>query len=131
MALTILMIDDNSTVLLANETMLRKAGCVLDEDILYRYASGETFFTDYDGQNIDIAIVDYDLGPRNANGYDVLTQMQMSGFFGIAVLLTGDDSDQMQKRIKLTSGMIYLHKEAGVIDRLCEVIESARSDQVL
>lgn len=128
----IALIEDHPVTLNLYAEMLKKSRAVWESDELLTFASPVEFFdycTTRDEMEclaekmhgiaatmkynyFDAIISDYNLGSNHINGYSLLFQLQESGFGGLAILLTGDNSDEMLLRMKHTPTIKYVFKGA-------------------
>lgn len=128
------MIDDNPTVLAVNFAMLKKTNALTPDDQFDAYKNPTDFFAVTKENNVnyyDVIIVDYDLGPDNMKGLEIISGMIKQGFTGKAVLLTGNDSAGLGMKMMMLPNIDYAIKnistgEKSTIAILAKAIERAR-----
>lgn len=130
----IVIIDDNKTVLLVNQLMLKKEGFIKDGDVLVTYPEIDTFYKENDNaiELIDVIICDYDLGKNTLDGLKFLKNVRENGFSGECILLTGDDSFVMKTKMQLQKNIHYILKnseksKSSTISQLGKIIENYRN----
>jgi FixJ family two-component response regulator len=107
------MIDDNTTVLMVTQAMLKKQGSIAAEDTFDKYQDPDLFLESIQNSDVnayDAIIVDYDLGPGKPKGTEIVSRLQKEGFFGKAILLTGDDSIGTALRVKASGDIEFVLK---------------------
>lgn len=127
--MNIAMIDDNPTVLMINEAMLKKEGAIQNGDVLDKFSSGAAFMEAVHEKGVefyDVVVMDHDLGDKETRGFDVLVQLNKNGFKGKAVLLTADESMLIGLKTKLATDIEYLIKNQGAIPALSKIINQGR-----
>ncbi len=130
----IVIIDDNKTVLLVNQLMLKKEGFIKDGDVLVTYPDIDTFYKENEKaiELIDVIICDYDLGKNTLDGLKFLKNVRENGFPGECILLTGDDSFVMKTKMQLQKNIHYILKnseksKSSTISQLGKIIENHRN----
>ena len=99
--LRILLIDDNNTVLIITETLLKKAKFIHAEDTLNKLSTVEELCNHELASicsNNDIIICDHNLEER-ITGFDFLKILKNFGFNGLQILLTSDESYELKAKI--------------------------------
>ncbi|MFA6396298.1 MAG: response regulator [Sulfurimonas sp.] len=128
-------IDDNSTIGITVEAVLRKNGSIMAWDSMDKFKDAESFKKAYyeGGVNFYGAIIcDHDLGLDQPNGYEIATVLRDSGYQGKLILLTGNDSSSMALRMGATQGVDYVVKNfaskgKNAYDLLSSLLGEARS----
>lgn len=133
----IIIIDDNKTVLLVNQLMLKKEGFIKDGDVLITYPDIDTFYKDNDDsiELIDVIICDYDLGKNTIDGLKFLKKVKDNGYNGESILLTGDDSFSMKTKMHMQKNIHYILKnseksKSSTISQLGKIIENYRNSLI-
>lgn len=100
--LNILLIDDNKTVLLITESLLKKSGYVKYDDQVETIESIESL-TNQQLLDIssyyDIIICDHNLEER-ITGLDFLVTLKKYKFVGLSILLTSDESYDLKAKLE-------------------------------
>lgn len=131
----IALIDDNKTVLMVNEVMLKKEGFTSSNDDVSKFTNIEEFYTDKKKEftdNFEIIVCDYNLGENSMNGLEFFKCIISEGYKGTCVLLTGDDSITMKTKMLLHPNINYIIKNNeknnnGTIFQLGQIILNQRS----
>lgn len=127
-------IDDNKTVLMVTEIMLKKEKFVSENDVIEKFTDISSFCLDNQNDfifNFDIIICDYDLGKDSISGLDFFKKLKGIGFNGQCILQTGDDSITMKTKMLLHPNIHYIVKNAeknnnNTIFQLGELINNYR-----
>ncbi len=130
----IVIIDDNSTVLLTLEAKLKASKAIQDWDTLYKFRTADEFIKHFRfGKDNDYGIVicDHDLGPDQMKGYEVINLIQKEGYKNKAILFTADDSTALNIKMTFKRHVDYVVKsnERGENDSsfiLSKLIAEAR-----
>lgn len=127
----IIIIDDNSTILKLLELMLKKEGFITLEDNLNTYLSIDSIPNLTSINTIDVIICDYDLGKTSINGLDFFKKIIVNGFINECVLLTGDDTFELRKKLTEIPSIHYVIKSANndkssTVNQLGKIINTIR-----
>lgn len=109
----IIIIDDNSTILKLLELMLKKEGFITLEDNLKTYLSIDSIPNLTLINTVDVIICDYDLGKTSINGLDFFKNILKDEFKNECVLLTGDDTFELRKKLTEIPSIHYVIKSAN------------------
>jgi len=132
--LNITLIDDDTTILLVTEALLKNENYINDNDTINSLTSISNL-DDYEilnlVKNTDIVICDHDLGSNSIEGLDFLKKLKSFQFKGLLVLLTGDESYNMRARIDSEDNIHYVIKNIessknGTINQLGNLISNFR-----
>lgn len=132
--MNIAIIDDNKTVGITIQAVLRKNGSIMAWDNVELFSAANEFinaFNNMEEGHYGVIICDHNLGINQPKGYDVVMLFRDSGFKGKIVLLTGDDSVSMGLKMKKTDEVVYIvknfaSKTNNAYDLLSAVIGEAR-----
>jgi CheY-like chemotaxis protein len=130
----IALIDDQVIAIKAYSTMLLKTGAAIEgEDEIFPFQTLDEFdnYCETIGEmerldreshrkgielnppfvcDFDVIICDHNLGRNQRNGYSFLFHLQENGFDNLAILLTGDDSEEMRLKMQHTPSIVYVIK---------------------
>lgn len=132
----IAMVDDNNTVLMVNNAMLKRNALVSDGDVVDLFQTSTSFYEIIKvkgAEYYDIVVCDHDLRGEEIKGFDLLVKLQQNGYKGSCVLLTGEDKLIMKLKFKMGGKNItYILKDNnqgkdGALSKLGLVISSARN----
>lgn len=124
----IALLDDNSTILLTTEAMMRKCGALKEWDQFLKYDNAEKFLEEFRGDDeFGVIIIDHDLGDDQIKGYELISLVQSEGYKNKAILFTGDDSMRMNLKMAFAHHVDYVVKgNKEQFEILAKLIEEAR-----
>jgi len=134
----IAIIDDNSTVLLITETLLKSNGFVKNTDEIITYLNVD--FPDEEMlmiiNNTDIVICDNDLGEGHLQGFDFLKRLSYFNYRGLMILMTGDESYNMRAKLEGQKNIHYVIKnnengESSTISQIGRLITQYKNNGML
>ena len=127
----IALIDDNKTVLMVNEVMLKKERIVTENDLISKYTEISNF-SDFDyidfANKFDFVVCDYNLGKDSINGLEFLKKVLSINNKLVCILLTGEDSFFTKTKVALQGNIHYVvknnnnNKENGAIFQIGKII---------
>jgi len=134
----IVLIDDNSTVLLITETLLKAHGFIEIGDEIITHQNVD--FTDDEMFKImnttDIIICDNDLGEGHLQGFDFLTRLLYYNYRGTMILMTGDESYKMRAKMETQKNIHYVIKnnengENSTINQIGKMIKYYKENGIV
>lgn len=129
-------IDDNKTVLMVNEIMLKKEKIIKNEDTVVKHSQinefSEADYIDF-ANDFDFVACDFNLGKDSINGLEFLKKIKNTNSEITCVLLTGDDSLAMKTKMMLHANINYVIKNNekngnSTLSQLGELINHCRNN---
>lgn len=114
---SILVVDDDKSILQILAKILQKAGCSVAA-----VETGRQAIRKLETQTYDVAIIDVRL--QDINGLDLLNRIQTIAPKMVKIILTGSPSDEDRSRA-LEQGADYYLSKPIKLEQLIEIIESA------
>lgn len=112
--MNIAILDDDPTIRMAVEAVLRNSGSIMTWDMVDTFATADDFLQTFYGRPLDwygVIICDHDLGKNQPKGYDLLCVICNDGYNGDPILLTGDNSSSMALKMDSISTIHYVVKK--------------------